>query len=312
MRPHGRGRNTVQRIHMGKKKDWGSLDIAPPILNAPVAPPSDALLTAKERDIRNAVQNLKPFTTFAAIGAEISFSRPHVSKLMQERFKHDRAAMWPMAGIGVSLAPRRNCGYGNYSTPRNTKGRCQGINPATAFDRSCVVCVRQARFLIAVTSFEIPAAFARIDSLAANAASSRNSMLFRFSCEYDLIVTRRFTCPEVPGNFLNLHTVVNPLNSRRVPEGVRSGVMSELPVQPLRVGKQAHDCVVPLVAVVADVMSLAPEPIAAVFQGVREIEQHRRNVRRNGDDATLQFTCTKSQATPCHDHCGPIQNGEIL
>jgi hypothetical protein len=75
---------------MPKKKDWGSSDASPAV----VPSTNVDLLTYKEQAIREAVKNLKPITTFAAIGAEIGFSRQHVSKLMQERFQGEAAAMW--------------------------------------------------------------------------------------------------------------------------------------------------------------------------------------------------------------------------
>jgi hypothetical protein len=76
---------------MRKRKDWCSLQ---PSESLPLTNASQECLTAKESAIRAAVAALKPWTTFAAIGAEISYSRQYVSKNMQERFKGDPAAMW--------------------------------------------------------------------------------------------------------------------------------------------------------------------------------------------------------------------------
>jgi|SRR5579862_2350841 len=76
-----------------KKKDWGLLDAQPP-LAVPSTNIDHECLTAKEAAIRDAVAALKPITTFAAIGAQISYSRQWVSKRMQERFRGDPAAMW--------------------------------------------------------------------------------------------------------------------------------------------------------------------------------------------------------------------------
>ena len=66
------------------------MDLALP----PASPPNRECLTAKESAIRTAINNLKPVTTFAAIGKELSYSRQWVSKRMQERFRGDAAAMW--------------------------------------------------------------------------------------------------------------------------------------------------------------------------------------------------------------------------
>jgi hypothetical protein len=79
---------------VGKKKDWASfMGQQPPVATVPTTN-DQTLLTAKERAIRDAVANLRPMTTFAAIGHEISYSRQYVAKQMKERFKHDPAAMW--------------------------------------------------------------------------------------------------------------------------------------------------------------------------------------------------------------------------
>jgi len=78
---------------MRKKKDWGSLS-AQASVSVPSTNVNQECSTAKESAIRDALAALKPITTFAAIGQEISYSRPYVSKQMQERFKRDPAAMW--------------------------------------------------------------------------------------------------------------------------------------------------------------------------------------------------------------------------
>jgi hypothetical protein len=77
---------------MPKRKDWASLNVAPSSVVLPSTNPD--LLTAKERAIRDAVQNLNSITTFGAIAKEIGFSRSYVSIKMRARFKHDPAAMW--------------------------------------------------------------------------------------------------------------------------------------------------------------------------------------------------------------------------
>jgi hypothetical protein len=74
-------------------KDWGSLNVQP-CVSVPSTNLDQECLTAKESAIRDAIASLKPITTFAAIGAEIGYSRQWVSKKMQGRFKSDPAAMW--------------------------------------------------------------------------------------------------------------------------------------------------------------------------------------------------------------------------
>jgi hypothetical protein len=74
-----------------KKKDWGSL-IETCALPSPTV--NQECLTSKSSAVQDAVAALKPITTFAAIGAEIGYSRQYVSKHMQERFRGDPAAMW--------------------------------------------------------------------------------------------------------------------------------------------------------------------------------------------------------------------------
>jgi hypothetical protein len=60
---------------MRNKKDWVSLNVQPPVASI-----NQECLTAKESAIRDAVAALKPITTFAAIGEQISYSRQYVSK----------------------------------------------------------------------------------------------------------------------------------------------------------------------------------------------------------------------------------------
>ena len=77
---------------MPKKKDWSSLNVAPPVVLPSTNP--DLLTTAKERAIREAVQNLNSITTFGAIAKAVGFSRSYVSIKMRARFQGDPAAMW--------------------------------------------------------------------------------------------------------------------------------------------------------------------------------------------------------------------------
>lgn len=60
-------------MRMGKKKDWSSLNVQSPVAVHSII--KSELLTAEEIAIRDAVAALKPITTFAAIGEQISYSR---------------------------------------------------------------------------------------------------------------------------------------------------------------------------------------------------------------------------------------------